>query len=117
MRSVILGMLMATVGTVAAAQDIGGRYEVRGKNVNGSEYGGTVEITATSENTCRIVWNVGATSSGICMRNQNAFSAAYELGGKIGLIIYEIMADGSMVGIWTIADQPGVGFENLYPTR
>jgi hypothetical protein len=110
-------MVMVAGATVAAAQDIGGRYEVRGKNINGSDYGGFAGITATSDNTCRIVWEVGSTSKGICMRNQNAFTAAYELGGKIGLIIYEIKSDGSLVGLWTIADQPGVGLENLYPVR
>ena len=57
------------------------------------------------------------TSTGICMRNQNAFSAGYVLGDKVGLVIYEIMADGSMQGIWTVADQPGVGYENLFPVR
>jgi hypothetical protein len=99
------------------AAGIEGRYEVKGKNANGAAYGGTAEITATSENTCRIVWDVGTSSTGICMRNQNAFAAGYVLGDKVGLVIYEIMGDGSMHGIWTVADQPGVGEEDLYPIK
>ena len=104
-------------GSAAFAQDVGGFYRVEGKNANGSTYSGTAEIIITSENTCRIVWEVGGTSSGICMRNQHAFAAAYELSGAVGLIIYELLADGSMEGVWTIADQEGVGLEVLIPMQ
>jgi hypothetical protein len=98
----------------AAPADVGGTYTVNGKNADGSEYGGTAEIVVTSENTCRIFWQTGATTSeGICMRNGIAFSAGYLLGDKVGLVIYEIMDDGSMEGLWTIADQPGIGLEVL----
>jgi hypothetical protein len=104
--------------TCAQAQSIGGRYQVQGKNFDGSTYSGQAEITVTTENTCRIVWNTGGQiSRGICMRNDNAFSAAYQLGNKIGLIIYQVRPDGSMTGLWTIADQRGVGQEILLPMR
>jgi hypothetical protein len=115
MRSLVTGLLLAALAAPVSAQDIGGRYQVQGKNANGTSYSGVAEITATSENTCRIVWDTGSTSSGICMRNQNAFAAGYVLGDKVGLVIYEVMPDGSMEGLWTVADQPGVGVENLYP--
>jgi hypothetical protein len=115
--SALLAVL--TAGTAAYAQEnIGGRYRVEGANSNGARYGGTVEITVTSRNTCRIVWRTGSTTSrGICMRNQNAFTASYTLQGQIGLVIYEIKNDGSMVGLWTVADQEGVGTETLIPLR
>jgi hypothetical protein len=102
----------------AAPGDIGGTYRVQGTNANGSPYQGTATITVTSANTCRIVWKTGPTTSeGICMRNENAFSAGYVLQGDVGLIIYEINDDGSMDGLWTVADQPGVGTEKLIPIR
>jgi len=115
----LLAFILATAlgAGSAAAQDITGRYAVEGTNANGSTYSGIATITATSENTCRIVWEVGSTSEGICMRNRNAFSAGYVLGNSIGLVIYEIFGDGSMQGIWTVADQPGVGTEILRPIR
>jgi len=100
----------------AAEGDVGGSYDVLGKNPDGSEYKGTAEIQVTSENTCRITWQTGgSSSSGICMRNGNAFAAGYQLGDKVGLVIYEMKGDGSMVGVWTIADQTGVGAEVLTP--
>lgn len=116
MRIALIGFLMAAAVGAASAQDIGGRYRVEGKNLDGSSYEGVAEITLTSETTCRIVWETGSTSStGICMRNQLAFAAGYVLGENVGLVIYEVMPDGSMQGLWTVADTPGIGYENLYP--
>jgi opacity protein-like surface antigen len=108
-------LLAAGLSSTAAAVDLGGTYEVQGTNPNGTKYGGTAEIVVTSENTCRITWNTGNESSGICMRNGIAFAAAYALGDKVGLIIYEIRDDGPLDGAWTIADQAGVGTELLIP--
>ena len=96
MKSIATGMAAAclaagfatTIATDAGAQgaNVGGRYQVQGKNFNGSTYSGTAEITVTSNNTCRIVWVTGSTTSrGICMRNGNSFAASYVLGSKIGL--------------------------------
>ncbi|UJW85741.1 hypothetical protein [Devosia sp. SL43] len=117
MRQIILAsaFALATIG-MAAAQDVGGSYAVDGTNINGSPYSGTAEITLLSETTCAIEWTTGpTTSTGICMRNGNAFSAGYVLGDAIGLLIYEILEDGSMEGIWTVAGQDGTGTETLTP--
>ena len=51
------------------------------------------------------------------MRNNDTFVAGYVLGSSIGLVIYEMQADGSMLGVWTVADTTGVGTENLIPMR
>ena len=128
MKSIVTGVaaacLAAAIATAilnhAAAQgaNVGGRYQVQGKNFNGSTYSGTAEITVTSNNTCRIVWVTGSTTSrGICMRNGNSFAASYVLGSKIGLVIYEQKGDGTLDGLWTIADETGVGAERLVPIR
>jgi hypothetical protein len=110
--------LAACLATSASAQNVGGRYQVVGKNFDGSSYSGQAEITVTSNNTCRIVWVTGGTTSrGICMRNGIAFSAGYVLNGKVGLVIYEIKGDGTLEGLWTLADQNGVGGERLVPMR
>lgn len=109
--------LVASVAT-AAAQELGGNYRVAGKNFDGSTYSGTAEIVVTSKTTCRIVWVTGGTTSqGICMRYGTSFSAAYRLGNAIGLVIYEIKGDGTLQGLWTIADKSGVGAEVLTPMR
>lgn len=108
----------ACLTTPVEAQSVGGRYQVIGRNFNGSAYSGTAEIVVTSNNTCRITWVTGGTSSrGICMRNGIAFSAGYVLNGKVGLVIYELKGDGTLDGLWTLADQDGVGGERLVPMR
>ncbi len=109
--------LAASVAT-ASAQEIGGKYRVNGTNLDGSHYAGTAEIVVTSPTTCRIVWVTGGTTStGICMRRSNVFTAAYKLGSAIGLVIYEVKSDGVLDGIWTIADQRGSGTDVLTPVR
>ena len=118
LRKFVLAALAAGAFAMPAhAVDLGGTYRVKGENPNGSTYSGTVKITVTSKNTCRIVWNVGSTSSGICMRNGPSFAASYVMGKYVGLVIYEIQDDGSLVGLWTVADQDGVGKETLIPSR
>lgn len=111
-------LTMGALAMPAAAQELGGRYRVEGTNFNGSTYSGTADIVVTSRNTCRISWVTGGTTSqGICMRNGPAFSAAYRMGSAVGLVIYEMKPDGSLAGLWTIADKTGVGTENLLPMR
>lgn len=116
----IIGILAAALlcAAPAAAQTVGGRYQVQGKNFDGSPYGGTAEITVTSSTTCRITWRTGPTTSqGICMRNTSTFTAAYRLGNSIGLVIYDIRSDGTLDGVWTLADKNGAGAEVLVPMR
>ena len=115
MRRLFWGFVLATGVSAASAQTIGGSYNVQGTNPNGAAYSGTVQITP-SGSACRITWQTGSTSSsGICMLANKAFAASYILQGKQGLVVYELQPDGSLKGWWTLADQQGVGTENLYP--
>ena len=110
-------ILLAGVAS-ASAQSLPGKYEVEGKNLDGSTYSGTAEIVAASETTCRITWKTGGTTSaGICMRNDTSFAAGYVMGDAIGLVVYKMMDDGTLEGVWTIADKEGVGEETLTPIK
>lgn len=118
MKASLAALALVVLASSASAQTISGRYQVAGKNFNGSNYSGTAEIVTTSNNTCRISWVTGSTTSrGICMRNGNTFAAGYNMAGAVGLVIYEIKPDGSLDGLWTIADQPGMGTERLVPIK
>jgi hypothetical protein len=115
MRRLLVAVALSMGIGSASAQTVGGSYNVKGTNPNGSTYGGTVQITPTGSS-CRIVWQTGSTSSsGICMLANKAFAASYLLQGRQGLVVYELQSDGSLKGWWTIAGQAGVGTENLYP--
>ncbi len=117
MKRILLAGLAALALTVPAdAQAVGGRYQAQGTNFDGSPYSGEAVITLSSETTCEIKWITGPTeASGICMRNGDSFAAGYVLNGKVGLIIYKLMDDGSMNGLWTIAGANGNGTEVLIP--
>jgi hypothetical protein len=116
MKTTIVAAALVLAGAGAFAQDVTGNYLVKGTNLDGSIYEGEARVTATSEVTCEIVWQTGgSTSSGICMRDGNAFAAGYELNGKVGLVIYLIQDDGTLDGTWTVAGVNGVGTEILTP--
>ncbi|TIO79189.1 MAG: hypothetical protein E5X74_09285 [Mesorhizobium sp.] len=119
MRKFMLSLAMLGVASLpAAAQSIGGTYTVSGTNFDGSSYDGEATITLTSETTCTIHWETGGSSSdGICMRNDNAFSAGYVMGKEIGLVVYKVEDDGSLHGLWTIAGKDGNGTETLTPKK
>jgi hypothetical protein len=119
-RLMLAAALLAATTVAADAQAIGGAYAVEGTGLNGAPYGGTAQINALTDTTCEIIWQTGPqTSNGVCMRYGPAFSAFYviEAGGQtaIGLVIYEVMQDGSMEGIWTVTGQNGSGTEKLTP--
>ncbi len=116
MKVLVLGVVVAVSAGFAQAQEIGGSYRVEGTNFDGSAYGGEAEISLTSDFTCEITWKTGgSTSTGICMRDGNAFTAGYELDGTVGLVIYMVQPDGSLDGRWTVAGVNAVGTEVLIP--
>ncbi|TIW00593.1 MAG: hypothetical protein E5V85_03370 [Mesorhizobium sp.] len=119
MRKFLASLAMLGIASMpAAAQSIGGTYTVSGTNFDGSSYGGEATITLPSETTCTIHWETGGSSSdGICMRNDNAFSAGYVMGKEIGLVVYKVEDDGSLHGLWTIAGKDGNGTETLTPKK
>ena len=119
MRTAVLAAacLAASVATVSA-EGLGGTYRVSGKNFDGSRYSGTAEVVITSDTTCKINWKIASDVwRGICMRNGSTFAAGYKLGNNVGLVIYDIKADGSLEGLWTIAEKSGVGTETLTPMK
>ncbi|UCI33523.1 oxysterol-binding protein [Mesorhizobium sp. B4-1-4] len=118
-RQILVSFAMLGLAALpAAAQSIGGTYTVAGTNFDGSSYGGEATITLTSGTTCTIHWETGGSfSDGICMRNDNAFSAGYVMDKDIGLVVYKVEEDGSLHGLWTIAGKEGNGTEVLTPKK
>ncbi|MBT9368959.1 hypothetical protein [Rhizobium sp. CSW-27] len=114
-RLIACALLVGASLSCAQAQTVeAGTYSVSGTNLDGSAYSGTAEISLTSETTCSIEWETGASNSvGICMLHENAFSAAYVLGDSVGLVIYEVKPGGVLDGVWTISGEDGAGTEVL----
>lgn len=114
----LIGLVIVGIMGAAplAAQTLAGTYRVSGTNFDGSPYGGTAQVVITSDTSCAISWvNGSTTSSGICMRSGNVFAAGYQLGDRVGMVIYRIQPDGSLDGLWTISGMDGAGTEVLTP--
>ena len=103
--------------SIAQAADVGGHYTVEGTNFDGSKYSGTADITVSSNTTCHIVWHTGSNSDskGICMRVNDVLVAGYDMDGEVGLVAYQIKDDGTLDGVWTIANKDGAGTDVLTP--
>jgi hypothetical protein len=120
MRTFVLSLAAAALlaSSALAAEHVGGTYKVKGTNFDGSPYSGTATITPSSNSTCRIEWKTGGTtSSGFCMLAAGSLAAAYKLNDSVGLVLYELQDDGSLKGVWTIADKSGAGTEVLTPEQ
>lgn len=116
MRTMATVVAAAMVCTAAAsAQTIGGRYSVAGTNPDGSPYGGTAEIIPMKDNACRITWQVGTTWNGVCLVATHAFGAVYQSGGAGGLAVYDLEADGTLRGVWSLGGKTGT--ETLTPAK
>ena len=114
-RALLIAAFGLALATGASAQTVNaGKYTVEGKNLDGSAYSGTAEITLASETTCVIEWDTaGVKSSGACMLNGDAFAAAYMLQDELGLIVYKVMGNGILEGAWTMTGKDGSGTETL----
>jgi hypothetical protein len=93
-----------------------GVYDVQGTNLDGSAYKGTAEVKLLSDTTCSITWTTGSTSSvGLCMLMDGVVGVAYRMGDAVGVTMYQVNADGTLDGTWTIAGQNGNGTEHMTP--
>jgi hypothetical protein len=116
MKHLVLSAVALSFFALPAIAADSASYNVAGTNLDGSKYSGTATITLTSDSTCTIEWVTGgSSSSGICMKYENAFAAGYTIGKDVGLVVYEILSDGSLHGMWTIAGANGSGTEVLTP--
>ena len=112
-----LAFLAARVDRVGRGKSAAG-IRVAGSKFDGSRYSGTVDITISSNTACTIVWHTGGEDlTGVCMRDADSFAAAYVADGEAGLVLYTVEADGTLNGVWTVADQNGVGTDVLTPER
>lgn len=118
MRTFLVAVAAAALlaAPALAAEHVGGKYTVKGTNFDGSPYSGTATISPSSNSTCRIEWHTGdSNSAGFCMLAGGSLAAAYKLNDSVGLVLYELQDDGSLKGVWTIADKSGSGTEVLTP--
>lgn len=95
---------------------VGGMYEVKGTNPDGTPYSGTVKISQAGS-VYLFGWNVGASYGGIGIRNKNILAVSWGSGKEAvnGIVLYTINPDGSLEGSWATPQSTMLGTEKLTP--
>lgn len=79
------------------SSSIEGTYRVMGQNPNGTSYGGTVRITALSNDRYRFDWQVGDAYTGTGTLVNNRILVDW---GSDAPAIYIVNSDGTLSGTW-----------------
>lgn len=98
--------------------DIAGEYAVTGTNEDGSPYKGTLEVIKRG-NVYQFRWNAGKQYDGVGVPNGNVVAVAFTGGsnGKgCGVVSYQILADGTLDGVWGYWGQDDSGTERAVHT-
>jgi hypothetical protein len=110
------GLLAAGLSLQPAAAQRSGVYAVEGRGVDGTAYQGSATLTATGPQTWRMSWRVaGETTHGVALTIGKLLVIGYVSGRETGVVAYEVMEDGRLVGRWTQGREGGVGTEVLTP--
>ena len=88
-----------------------GKYQLKGTNYNGGEYGGTVELRKTGD-TYQIFWDNGVEYRGVAFLSGDYLVVGWGKTGNPGAAIYEIK-DGRAVGQLTLFSSSKIMTENL----
>jgi hypothetical protein len=110
------GLLAACLSIQPAAAQRSGVYAVEGRGADGTAYQGSATLTATGPQTWRMTWRVaGETTNGTALTVGNLLVIGYVSGRETGVVAYEVMGDGRLVGRWTQGRDGSVGTETLSP--
>ncbi|WP_237216230.1 hypothetical protein, partial [Falsiroseomonas oryziterrae] len=113
MRRLVLSLAFLLVAAPALAQREG-VYEVTGTNLDGTPYTGLAQIRLVGMNSFNITWRIGnQIVEGVGMASGRTIAVTYGLAQRPGMGIYQLNADGSLDGEWTIIGAPAIGRERL----
>jgi hypothetical protein len=116
LRRALLALTLALCLALPAMAQRAGVYEVRGTNPDGTAYTGLLQLRQAGIVSWLVLWQVGGERiEGVGMSAGSTLAVTYRAGNTQGMAIYEILADGSMTGQWTLVGSSGIGTENLTP--
>ena len=114
MRRLIAVLLLALGLAAPARAQQSGIYDVAGVNLDGTPYTGLAQIRQSGLASFAIVWRIGTdVIEGVGFASGRTIAVAYGLAQRPGIGIYQLNADGSMDGEWTIIGAPAIGRERL----
>lgn len=84
--------------TRTSGTDLEGKYDISGKNPEGKDYKGTLEVKKDGEG-YSFAWNVGGSLTGFGVRTGDKVAVGF--GGKqCSFVSYEVKSDGTLDGKW-----------------
>jgi hypothetical protein len=115
-KPLALAAALLLASNAAALAQRSGTYAVEGRGADGQRYEGSLQLQATGPQTWRIIWRIaGETATGGGLTVGNMLCADYVSQRETGVVCYEAMPDGRLVGRWTQGREGGVGTETLLP--
>lgn len=115
MRKVLLVTLLACAAAGAAFADVAGEYSGSGSNPGG-EGSYTCDVTITKSGpTYGVVWFFDGQPGyeGVGLMKDGLFCVGYASSGGYGVVVYEVMTDGSLKGVWATPGFDDLGSETL----
>lgn len=107
--------LVASLPAIAHAQRAG-TYNVTGTGIDGTPYTGQLILAQAGLSSWRVQWLIGPTRlEGVGMTSGNTLAIAFNVGRANGMSIYNVGADGTMIGQWTMIGSEGIGTEMAVP--
>ncbi len=92
---------------------LSGLYHVTGTNPDGRPYQGTLTIESRGE-VYTLLWEIGSTSiEGVGLLKGDTLSAGWEC----GVVVYSVLEDGSLEGVWALCGESRVGTERAVPQK
>jgi hypothetical protein len=88
----------AEKATRTSGTDLEGKYDIAGKNPEGKEYKGTLEVKKDGEG-YTFIWNAGSVLEGFGVKTGDKVAVGF--GGKqCAFVSYEVKSDGTLDGKW-----------------
>jgi len=96
--------------TCAASAQVVGRFNVEGRNPDGSTYGGAASVEKTGD-TYRVVWTIDGTRFvGTAIGSDEALAITYRAGNETGIAL--MGREGAGYGVvWAYAGGTRIGLE------
>jgi hypothetical protein len=101
-------------GDNQSAANVAGRYNVTGRNQNGTPYRGTLTITARGP-VFNLAWQTGQNYEGTGIAQPGSLAVGWG-GATCTVASYRILPDGTLEGQWTTVGQEGLGTERATRT-
>jgi hypothetical protein len=109
-------LLLAAVPPALA--ELAGQYVIHGTNPSGQQYEGRAAIKS-ADGVYQVVWKIAERKHvGTGILKGELFSVVYQATGRgqrPGVVVYEVQADGSLVGVWVGLGRTETGTERWRP--